>query len=139
MARFLSDILLPFPNLNDLNSRTDLTYHHLRTLLSAASVVGPLVLLRDKYPCNTTKLWKCMPTKAQKVKSANNCTYTTDRTDLSADTPTADLTQHHLDSLQIVLMYEMYVQPLSIYLNEFLLHCSLRSMDFCDQFFTYVT
>ena len=31
------------------------------------SPVGPLVLMREKYPCNAISVRKCMPTKAQRV------------------------------------------------------------------------
>ena len=35
-----------------------------RTSLPTAFVVGPLVLPREKYPCNTIKVQRCMPIKA---------------------------------------------------------------------------
>ena len=34
---------------------------------------------------------------------------------------------------------ETYIQPVSICLNEFFLHCLLHFVDFCGQFFTYFT
>ena len=38
--------------------------------MQAAFVVGPLVLLREKYPCNTIQVQRYMPTNEQRVKSA---------------------------------------------------------------------
>ena len=45
-------------------------YHLSRITLPATFVVGPLVLPREKYPYNTIQVRRCMPTNAQKVKSA---------------------------------------------------------------------
>ena len=41
-----------------------------RTSLPAAFVVGPLILLREKYPCNTKQVQRCTSTNSQRVKSA---------------------------------------------------------------------
>ena len=41
-----------------------------RTSLPAAFFVGPLVLLREKYPCNTIQGRRCKPTNAWRAKSA---------------------------------------------------------------------
>ena len=40
-----------------------------KTSLPVAFVVGPLVLPRDKYLCNTLQLQRCMPTNTQRIKS----------------------------------------------------------------------
>ena len=47
--------------------------------LPASFVIDPLILPREKYPYNTIKVWRCTPTKARKVRSANNCTYRLNR------------------------------------------------------------
>ena len=41
-----------------------------RTSLPASFIVGPLVLPREKYPCKTVQVWRCMVTNGQRVKSA---------------------------------------------------------------------
>ena len=38
--------------------------------MPAAFVVGPLVLSREKYPCNNIKAQRCTATNAQRFKSA---------------------------------------------------------------------
>ena len=38
--------------------------------MSAAFAVGPLVLTREKYPCNTIQVRRCMSTNAQRLNSA---------------------------------------------------------------------
>ena len=38
--------------------------------MAASIVVGPLVLSRERYPCNTIQLWRCMPTNAETAKPA---------------------------------------------------------------------
>ena len=43
-----------------------------RTSLPAAFIVGPLVLPREKHPCNTMQVWRCMLKNAQRAKSAMN-------------------------------------------------------------------
>ena len=40
-----------------------------RASLSTAFVVGPMVLPREKYPCNTIQLWRYTPTNARRAKS----------------------------------------------------------------------
>ena len=55
-----------------------LTLHSInygRTSLPPAFIVGLLTLLREKYPCNAIYVWRCMPTKAQIVRSANVCAH----------------------------------------------------------------
>ena len=38
-------------------------------------VVGPLVLLREKYPCNTPEVWRFTLTNCTESQACNDCTY----------------------------------------------------------------
>ena len=58
-------------NLNPLANTLppDVAKHHLGQNLTAFAV-DPLVLSREKYPCNSIQVQRCIPTNAGKVKSA---------------------------------------------------------------------
>ena len=55
---------------NALNPDVAQYYLEYNLRMPAVFVVDPLVLLKEKYPCNTLQVWRSMPTNAQKVKSA---------------------------------------------------------------------